>query len=383
MIKNLISILLVLSISFANFSVALVYAQETETSPEVTESPAPAIIETGDANSNVTIENEVNTNVVTETPEEAAEETPAEEETTTEEPVILPEEEVVTEETTEDPGNGVQTQIENESIADVANTGTSTAETGENTTDNNETPAVISTGDANASMDVINTVNTNIVDSNGMISIMNIFSALFGNLDLSGAFSSPESAPCPDTCNILSEDLTVSNVNVATITNDMVVRAFTGLNSASGINGGTILTGDANAAGNAFNLANTNIIGSNYLLLVMNNFSDWVGNLILPSKYSFGQCCPASNSTTQILNDNTANVENNASAEAESGENTADGGTSEDGDGGAGGVIMTGKLDGDGKWFNAFQRSRKPSFEHFGKWRDDNRNQQQFRGHKK
>jgi len=103
MIKNLISILLVLSISFANFSVALVYAQETETSPEVTESPAPAIIETGDANSNVTIENEVNTNVVTETPEEAAEETPAEEETTTEEPVILPEEEVVTEETTEDP----------------------------------------------------------------------------------------------------------------------------------------------------------------------------------------------------------------------------------------------------------------------------------------
>ena len=185
--------------------------------------------------------------------------------------------------------------------------------------------ALIVTGDANASANVVNIVNTNIIDSGGLFMLLNIFSRLFADLDLRNSnFIDACLAPC--SIFAPSTQLLVNNQNSASIQNDVVVRAQTGLNSASSNAGNALIaTGDANAAGNIVNLVNTNIIASNYLLLVFNNFGDWFGDLVFPSKYFFeqnGACC--SNFTNaEITNENGADVQTEISSEAETGENTA------------------------------------------------------------
>ena len=56
--------------------------------------------------------------------------------------------------------------------------------------------------------------------------------------------------------------------------------ALTGDNKIKGAGGGaSITTGDANAAANIINVANTNVIGKNWLMAVVNIFGDWNGNL--------------------------------------------------------------------------------------------------------
>jgi hypothetical protein len=146
--------------------------------------------------------------------------------------------------------------------------------------------AVIVTGDAQASVNVINVVNTNIIGSYGMFLLLNIFSQMFGDIDLR-LFNFEPGPDCPEVCSNI-ENLNITNNNTGTITNDVEAEANTGNNSASGNAGdATILTGDAEAGANIVNLLNTNIVGSNYLVLTLNNFEDWSGDLVLPGKLFF------------------------------------------------------------------------------------------------
>lgn len=251
----------------------------------------------------------------------------------------------------------------NETVLD--NTADIGANTGGNTANNNDN-VTINTGDARATSNVLNVVNTNIYNSEGFFLFLDNLSrgGASGSLDLrdydffnptevltttNQRSSAIEDNPvlkrvidkvkaiCPSCGG--SGDLTVNTDQVAEITNDIVVRSGTGVNEASwGAGNASINTGDAYAAANVINLANTNIVDSNYLLLTYNNYGDWDGDLVFPSADSLIETFDVGGQSTPPIianNTNTTDVNNSADLTAGTGDNTANGG-------GAGGSIATG-----------------------------------------
>jgi uncharacterized repeat protein (TIGR01451 family) len=180
---------------------------------------------------------------------------------------------------------------------------------------------------------VINVVNTNIINSPGILAF---FNTLFGNgfdlrsFDLSyflGGSASP--ANCSLNACDSQGNLIVDNNNAATVSNTLIVRASTGGNTANatGAGGASVSTGNAYASGNVLNFVNTNIINSNYLLVSFNNFGNMAGDITLPGADFFSQLFGQPNSTvahdTTVTNNNTATVNNNTTAQADTGGNTA------------------------------------------------------------
>lgn len=315
-----VSFLLLVLMSFLNVSMSFDFVRADEAAP------GNAIIETGNTSSGVAAENLVNNTKVA-APDPTP--TPTPEVTPTPTPVALNNATALSNDGAAAATTTENISVENSSKAAVSNEISSTASTGENSANGNSATSTIITGDANASADVVNIVNSNFTESNGRIAILNAFYSLFGDLDLSSSIST---FSCPDNCSSLIKNLSVKNENSAEITNDILVRSHTGDNSASGGSSGVIATGDANSAANVLNVVNTNVVGSNYLLLVFNNFGSWDGDLVFPSKYKFNLCCTGGVSGN-FLNENKAEIENRIIADASSGKNSANG---------SGGVIVSG-----------------------------------------
>ncbi len=332
----LISLLTASLVSFG-FSAPLVFAAAEATSTPDTEigggtasttpeseisggtsstTPAePAVVETGDAVSQTQADNEINTNIT-------------------------------------DTAAAATTTIENENSADIKNNATTTADTGNNEANNNGSGgAAINTGNAYATANIVNVANTNILNSEGMLLFLNNFFGSLGTVDLRrlnlGFFglsggTSPESQNSEDqTTNDGSEGCslsecggseTVNNTNTASITNNVVVRSSTGGNTANGNAGGAdINTGNAYAAANVVNVANTNISDSKYLVLVLNNFGDWNNDMVFPGKNFFSQLFSNNKNGTnggggiKVNNDNEADIKNNVSVSGDTGNNEANG----------------------------------------------------------
>lgn len=238
------------------------------------------------------------------------------------------------------------TTVENNNDGVLDTSGTSTAETGANEAEAPLGNALVDSGRAIAAANIINIVNTNIINSFGFFLLL---SALFGNgsidlrlLDFSSWLRAPTSVgegvlpsdledgnrPCASSiCGDSGAELTVTSSSTAAITNDVVVRASTGENSATAGDGSAIVsTGDAYASANIVNLANTNIIDSNYLLLALNNFGDFSGDIVFPGMDFFMQLFSQGMSTAAnvtVSNNNTAEVNNNVDVGAETGGNAA------------------------------------------------------------
>lgn len=207
--------------------------------------------------------------------------------------------------------------------------------------------SVIATGNAIAFANIINLANTNIFNSEGLIAF---FSQVLGisSLDLRDAFDIFESttnavstAQCNlSVCNDGNATLNVENTNDATIDNDVVVTANSGGNTIDG--DGAIVTGDAYAAANIFNLANTNIVDSSYLLLSFNNFGDYAGDIILPHGDLLSTLFGAggtSYANATVTNNNHATITNAVSVEADTGDNESEGGVIATGDAYANGAV--------------------------------------------
>lgn len=222
-------------------------------------------------------------------------------------------------------------EIVNTNTADVSNTSTTTAETGTNSAGaTGSGNASVDTGNAVAAGNVINVVNTNLVNSNGFIALLNlVFGA--GNLDLRSALSffdgnGNAASDCSlESCG--SGQLKVVNNSDAEVVNDIVVRSQTGGNTASAEGGdASVSTGNAYAAANLINVVNSNFVNSNYLLLSINSFGGMNGDLVLPNADFFKNFFGAGSGTaggTTVSNNNTADVTNNVDVQAETGNNTA------------------------------------------------------------
>ncbi|MCA9357145.1 hypothetical protein H6784_05490 [Candidatus Nomurabacteria bacterium] len=225
--------------------------------------------------------------------------------------------------------------VESSSSATSSTNATSSATSGNNSASGINSTIV--TGEAVAYTDIINVVNTNIVNSDGLVKFVNETLG-YKNFDLRNDFdltyanfnTSQSTSPCSlNGCNGTT-NTTVNTSNNADITNNISVTANTGSNKASG-SSTNISTGDAYATANIVNVANTNIVDSNYLLLVFNNFSSLKGDIILPSSSFFDKISreSASYTNSNISNSNSATVNNNISTVANTGNNQATGENSE------------------------------------------------------
>lgn len=229
-------------------------------------------------------------------------------------------------------GNNTDTTVNADNNATTTASTTAEALTGDNAASGGSGNASVNTGDAYASGNAINVVNTNIVDSSGMMLFLNL---LFGGgfdfrtLDLSYFFGGGGMAGASGGCNFSTcdgADLNVNTDNTATVLNSVIVRAMTGGNECAGDGDCSINTGDAYASGNAVNLVNSNIINSNYLLVSFNAFGDMANDIILPGADFFSQLLSQNNQLGGALTvnaTNTATVTDSTAANADSGNNTA------------------------------------------------------------
>lgn len=235
----------------------------------------------------------------------------------------------------------------NENDGTVLNTGTTTATTGENVAGGlpngqaGEGNVTILSGDAVATANVFNMVNTNVFNSSGFVAFLSNLFGNFQSVDLRSLPVYTDDRADATTCTIFGCGTFNLNANItssstASIWNSLFVRAFSGGNTASttGTGNSLIETGNAYAAANVVNIANTNIVDSNYMMLVFNNFGDWDGDFIFPGQEYFanqflknnssgGENIPITTSSVLFNNANDASVTTNATTTAASGENAA------------------------------------------------------------
>ena len=218
--------------------------------------------------------------------------------------------------------------IVNEDEAIVENNIVLEGETGENTAESNSGDSFIYTGNTNLVVALTNTVNTNIINSDFSNFLFNIFEFLQGDINISDILD-----------NSISENHALSttdcfdihNENAGVIENNVFIEGSSGSNTATSEDGDAFInTGDVNVSASIFNLLNTNVIGSNWTNLIINVFDNWVGDLILPNKDSvqgfldqptacIGGC------GASIINTSEGVVENEVSINADTGTNEAEG----------------------------------------------------------
>jgi len=164
------------------------------------------------------------------------------------------------------------------------------ADTGNNNADNNTGGnSEIETGDANVSGNVLNFLNNNV--SGGIYyTVVNIFGDLVGDIVLSeeqlarlGIANSGNGSGSVNSgeINYLSEDQ-LAQFNDAEILNEVQIDANTGGNHLADNTGGnnSIETGDANVDAQVVSIANNNLAGGNWWLVIVNEAGEWVGRIL-------------------------------------------------------------------------------------------------------
>lgn len=285
----------------------------------------------------------------TESPKEPPESEPEEVEqidSEVEAPLTDESEGLVDEETPLEEGTNTDTFIENENEADVINEVESTSSTGDNTVTDEATgedlgqepeetagSAIIETGDSLSAVNIVNFLNTNIVDSDGLILFLQSLSdSELESLDLRDYAYLFEEAGGAEGCGEVvcggnAGTTVVHNTNDTSIVNTVEVSASTGNNSATSSDSAEVLTGDAYASANILNLANTNIIGSNYLILNFDSFGDYAGDIVFPGIDALRKLFGAPlglGSSVAADTANSADVTNTVGASANTGNNTAE-----------------------------------------------------------
>lgn len=308
---------------------------EDDTKTEGSSEPTETTIDTDNATAGLEVENMVNSNEIDTGPvDETTIDTEIDngsQETESLTTLALPEGDQEPEQSVPDPyvDQDILT-INASNTATTTTKATTTATTGQNSVSGEQ--VTINTGDAVAFTDVLNVVNTNIVDSDGLVQFIN--EALgYQDFDLRDEFELTyaefDTAQSTSNCNLdecSGVDTTITLDNNADIENNITVIADTGSNQAAGENS-SINTGDAYASANVINVANTNITDSNYLLLVFNNFSSYAGDIVLPNSDFFDKILQNSGGVNNVdLNiNNSATVNNNVETVANTGKNSASG----------------------------------------------------------
>jgi len=283
---------------------------------------ATTTVETGDAAANSSVDNTLNTNS-TETNATSTSTDTHGSSTQTAAGTSTQQTASSTEFSAEESGGDAVTLVNASNTASVDNSGTTTAASGNNSASGSNTS--VQSGDAVATANVVNKMNTNIVNSTGLIRILNnYFGQGVDDIDMRTFSFFQPSEDNDDT----GGNLTVTNTNTTHASNTISVNADTGNNTAEGSSSAAVNTGDAFAGAHVVNLANTNIVDSRYLLLSFNSFGDFGGDVVFPNKEIFKRIYNLGDEAggdTSVENTNTASTTNNINIRANSGNNTASG----------------------------------------------------------
>lgn len=182
--------------------------------------------------------------------------------------------------------------VSSTNTSDIGTSVVTTADTGNNTASTTG-DALVFTGDSHAGSTVFNDVNENHIGGNSVGIIFRIFGNWTGQtFNLPTGFSAQStpngiqfiySSPnALSTSTYPTTNYSLQTANTASISNNVLVSAKTGNNGVEGDNA-LLATGDAYATANIVNIANTNVVSSNWLNAIINIFGDWKGNV------SFGQ----------------------------------------------------------------------------------------------
>ncbi len=230
---------------------------------------------------------------------------------------------------------GEETESEEEPTneATINNDSYSESVTGNNQIDQADSgsKAVIDTGEAVSYANLVNLINSNLVNSNLKIFLLNNFSGDVADINLkdiwgevlSGDSSGVEVAYNPTE---YSNFIVISQKNEAEVNNNATVIANSGNNSVDeNVGDVLIVSGNAIALANVINLVNTTLIGSNFLITVINVDGSTLGDIILPSPTMFQN---GNNSQVGglVFNENGALVNNSIQAQSNSGFNNILGG---------------------------------------------------------
>lgn len=180
--------------------------------------------------------------------------------------IILPE---LTAKSNEADCCGGETNINNQAAVD--NQIVSQANSGQNTVVA-ATDAVIESGDAQSAVNVVNVVNTNLINTTVVNLIINVLGEWLGSWIGTDEWTTIEQAGC-STC----VDSVAIN-NQAYVENDITSLANSGGNEISAPSG-QIKTGNAYSAVSLFNFINTNIINSRGFWGFINIFGRLTGNI--------------------------------------------------------------------------------------------------------
>lgn len=187
-----------------------------------------------------------------------------------------------------------------------------------------DTLTEISTGNADASVDVVNDVNSVALGDNVQQFIINLYGNTDENINLLRIFLAllQNAGAVQTTSSSVSTDTTI--VNDASVETTAVSSADTGNNQANG-NGSdaSISTGDATAQANVVNIVNRVLVGDNWLFVIINIFGDWTGDLIVPGEGLIQVADNGSQLPSDVVVENSADVENTATATADTGHNSA------------------------------------------------------------
>jgi len=184
--------------------------------------------------------------------------------------------------------------VYNKNTASLTNNLDVSANTGDNLISGEQ--GTVQTGEATSNLNLSNLVNTNLVGEDWFFALINLFKDLNGDivlpyeleyLDAEGenfaAITALNQNTGDNSINVatasLSSTFSVENVNNAVVTNNVEAEANTGNNTIVGANS-SIETGTAQAIVNLANLINTNITGSRWLLLAINNYGGWQGEIL-------------------------------------------------------------------------------------------------------
>lgn len=153
----------------------------------------------------------------------------------------------------------------------------------------------IATGDANVAANLLTFANNNI--AGGVVyGVVNIFGNLVGDIlfpeeaytvccrtmDTTLANTDNGSNSTNSTTYTNNTVDTINQFNVANIDNNLYIDANTGENDASKNTNGnsSVTTGDSNVTASILNIANNNIVGGNWWLVIVNEAGKWVGKIM-------------------------------------------------------------------------------------------------------
>lgn len=185
------------------------------------------------------------------------------------------------------------------------------------------TATTITTGDATAGANVVNVTNSNFVNSSGEIVLANYFGSTTG-IDLRSATSSfATGALCLLFACTGSQGVSMNLMGTSSLDNAFALNATTGGNTISTPSDASIFTGNALVGLNLVNLANLNIVDSNYLIAALNIFNGLTGDIVFPSLAGFFDALGQGTTAGAVTLASTAAVDNAITFDAGTGNNTA------------------------------------------------------------